>query len=140
MALEFEVTSPKGVKIKCSSVEAAKRLVKELERDIEPDAEEWSVTDFEDFTGRIQYQQRRLLSLLMDGEGSDTDIRTALKLANNRVLAGVLSGISKVALALSIDPKRVYRQTTQYREGLPIRKYELTRAFKKAAVDNDWQG
>jgi hypothetical protein len=142
MSLEFEVTSSKGLKIKCSSVEAAKRLINELERDISPEAEEWNVTDFEEFAGRLQYQPRLLLKLLLenDREVSDAEIRNSLKLASNRVLAGVLSGVSKVALALSIDPNRVYRQTTRYKNGLPERQYTVTSAFRKAALDNDWQG
>lgn len=142
MPLEYEVTSPKGLKIKCSSVEAAKRLIQELEKEIEPNREPWNVAEFLEFTGRIQWQQRALLKLLIQssGEVPDVQIRETLKLANNRVLAGVLSGVSKVALSLSIDPNRVYRQVTRYRSGQPERKYSATDAFKAAAEDNDWNG
>lgn len=143
MALEYEVVSPKGIKIRCSSLEAADRLVKKLEQAIaDPDIEEWNATDFEDFTGRLQHLPRRLLKLLLNTyeDVSDADIRSALGLANNRVLAGVLSGISKVALALSIDPNRVYKQRIRYQSGLPQRQYAVTKAFRKAAVElYDWK-
>src|SRR5258708_37938131 len=110
MRHEYEIEY-RGIKIKCPSLDAMKRAVRELENHLPPETEPWLNHDFIEFSERIKSQQRRLLELIFDaGTLSDDQIRAAMNLADNRVLAGVLSGGSKVALALDIDPSRVYIQ------------------------------
>src|SRR5271166_3946551 len=115
---EIEVN---GHKVKCKTAEAAARLLRELgkgERSLA--ILPWSVHDFDDFTGRIGFFQRLALAGLLkapNGEGlTDEELRNASRAMDNRVLSGILSGISKVALRLDIEPERVYRQVVTYRE------------------------
>jgi|HubBroStandDraft_4_1064222.scaffolds.fasta_scaffold33332_5 hypothetical protein len=58
--------------------------------------------------------------------------------ASNQGLAGVLSGVTKVAEAMEIDPARIYYQRTEYEQGCPVRRYYIASAFMRAAIDADW--
>lgn len=132
----------KGVTTHCQTPEDAARLIRELGEGVDgPHFQRWQVHEFVDFVSRIHVWQRRLLGLLLESgrnAATDTEIREHLELANNHVLAGVLSGVSKVAMALEIDPKRVYRMDTKYENGKPVRTYSLTHAFREAARENAW--
>ena len=136
-AVEF-----KGVTIRCQTPEDAVRVARQLGQGIDsPEYQPWQVHEFVDFVTRLQILQRRFLAFLLErqrGPVTDSEIRTEFSLADNRVLAGVLSGVTKVAMALDIDAKRVYQMETKYSNGKPIRNYRLTYAFKQAAKDNDW--
>jgi hypothetical protein len=139
MRHEYEIEY-RGIKIKCPSLDAMKKAVRELENQLPPETEPWLSHDFVEFTQRIQWQQKKLLEVLLNsGPSSDEELRTSLGLADNRVLAGVLSGVSKVALALDIDPRRVYKQTTTYKNGSPLREYSISLPFRKAALDHGWE-
>lgn len=129
------------IRIGCRTAKDAARLAKEL--NLGPQHLEtapWRLDEFTDFVNRIQWTQRKLLNVLLqaDGEVYDYDLRGKLMLDGNQALAGVLSGITKVAQAMDIDPKRVYAQVTEYNKGLPERRYRVTYAFRKAAKDADW--
>jgi len=132
----------KGVVIRCATQEEAANLAVLLGG--RPDAPEhapWRMDQFTDFVERIQIAQRRLLAALLEMKGqsvSDYHLRGRLGLVSNQALAGVLSGITKVAQAMEIDPKRIYVQHTSYKQGQPERRYWVTSAFYKAATDADW--
>src|SRR5260370_24693732 len=129
------------VRVRCRGVKDAARLAKELNLDPEhPQTAPWRVDEFTDFVNRIQWQQRKLLNVLLQSEAQvfDYDLRGKLLLDGNQALAGVLSGFTKFAQAMDIDPRRVYGQETTYNKGLPERKYWATYAFRKAAKDADW--
>jgi hypothetical protein len=132
----------KGVTIYCQSPEDAARVAQELGQRMDtPQFQRWQVHEFVEFISRIQVWQRRLLAFLLEAgrdSATDTDIRTRLNFQNNRVLAGVLSGLSKVAMALDIDPRRVYWMQPKYESGKITRTYSLTRAFREAARENAW--
>lgn len=132
----------KGVVVRCETPEDAANMARLLGG--EPDNPQfvpWRLDEFTDFVARIQVTQRRLLAELLKTKGqrvTDYQLRAALRLGSNQALAGVLSGVTKVAQAMEIDPKRIYIQQTKYNQGMPERLYWATTAFLKAAMDADW--
>lgn len=136
----FEVRY-KDVVIRCGSAEDAARVARELATD-SPYSNPWRMDEFTDFVNRIQVQQRRLLAALIRDEKhtllSDVELRRAVGVTSNQALAGILSGVTKVAQAMGIEPKRIYGQRTKYVQGLPNRVYWATPAFREIAVDADW--
>jgi hypothetical protein len=138
MAREYDFVW-NGIRVHCTSEDDAAALMKKLVVPDRPDLRLWSAHEFVEFTGRIQHQQRKFLWYLKEvGQSSNEEIRTALGLEGNQALAGVLSGITKVAMAMDIDHTRVYVQKIKYEQGKPIRTYDLASSFKKAAVEFDW--
>jgi len=137
----FEVEY-KGVVIRCATPDEAADVARLLAA--EPDNPQfvpWRVDEFTDFVDRIQVAQRKLLAALLKAKGQsvkDYDLCGGLGLSSNQGLAGVLSGITKVAKAMDIEPGRIYVQRTEYNQGLPERRYYITSAFLKAAQDADW--
>ncbi len=136
MAHEYEIEF-KGAKVKCKSARDAVRLLRELGQDA---GTPWNAADFTEFVEHLESRPRRLLAFLVAAQEAQNDetLRTFLELDGNKALAGVLSGVSKVALKLDIKPEQVYRQSTMYNQGKPVRKYWATPAFMKAANDADW--
>jgi hypothetical protein len=129
----------KGAKIHCKSLEDAAALLKKLGEPQTAEVEPWAAREFTDFTSRIQRQQKKLLYFLKeDPDHTDETLRGALDLDSNQALAGILSGITKVAKAMDIDHTRVYRQRTRYEQGKPIRLYNLAPSFRTAAIEFDW--
>lgn len=101
----------------------------------------WRIDEFTDFVNRLQIPQRQLLATLLKARCQpvkDVDLRKASRLGSNQALAGTLSGVTKVAKLLDIEPSRIYYQRTDYRQGAPERRYYITPAFLKAADDADW--
>jgi hypothetical protein len=138
MAREYDIEW-RGIKIHCKSTDDAAALLKKLGESSRPDLEPWTAHQFTDFTSRIQQQQKKFLWYLREmGESPDGLIRDALEIGNNQALAGMLSGITKVAMSMDIDHTRIYRQRTKYEQGKPIRMYDLAAVFKKAAFEFDW--
>jgi hypothetical protein len=134
----------RGKVIRCRSAADADRLLSRLEDTgkLSRDDTPWSKEEFSCFTGRIRYQQRVVLSKLVNCGATawleDSKLRSDLGIADNKVLAGVLSGISKVALMFDIDPRRVYTQKTVYRRAKPRRLYQVTSGFLQAAAKREW--
>jgi len=131
-----------GVVIRCDTLEDAAKMVRELgpKGDL-PQFTKWQPHEFLDFVNRVQVQQRRLLATLLRanwGRATDKELRESLGIVSNQALAGILSGVTKVAQAMDIDRRTVYSQRTEYKEGLPVREYRIAEGFKSAAVDNDW--
>ena len=133
----------KGKTIRCRTLDDMQRALETLggsrpTRDIQP----WSTDEFEKFTGRIQLQQRRLLAKLLEcgttASLEDLKLRELLDIPHNQALAGVLSGISKVALIFGIEPRRVYTQNTVFKHGKAHRFYQVTSEFLRAAAKHKW--
>jgi hypothetical protein len=137
---KYEIVFGKA-RIRCRTAKDAARLAKELNLGPEhPQTIIWRVDEFTEFVNRIQWQQRRLLDALLQSDEAlhDYALCGRLMLNGNQALAGVLSGITKVAQAMEIDPRRIYSLETTYNKGLPERRYWLTHAFRRAAKDADW--
>jgi len=132
----------KGVIVRCVTPEEAAKVAQLLGGEPEnPEFAPWRVDEFTDFVARIQVTQRRLLHALLKKRGQslpDWQLCGELGLSSNQALAGVLSGVTKVAKAMNIEPKRIYVQHTKYNQGSPERRYWVTSAFQKAADDADW--
>jgi hypothetical protein len=126
----------KGIKVRSDTLEGARELLRQIQGLPEsPDSKPWTEVELRELMGRLKPTPKDLLyRLLINSETSCTDaqLRAMLGLANNKMLAGVLSGISKTALAMRIPPERVYRQSTTYHEGKPIRHYSVSLVFKEA--------
>jgi hypothetical protein len=134
---EFDI---EGVHIVCNSAASAARLIRELKKGPQPPhLEKWELYDFEQFTGKLQYFPKQFLAFLLKVRtATDEQVRTQMGLRSNRVLAGILSGVSKVALSLGLDPQMVYTQSTKYVKGKPERLYQISGGFKSAASLSDW--
>jgi hypothetical protein len=131
-----------GRKVRCRTAEAAARLLRELGKEKRSVGMlPWNIHDLTDFVGRIGFFQRLALAELLtkaDAGATDEELRKACRASNNRVLSGILSGISKTALRLDIEPDRVYRQVVTYRDNKANRRYYATEGFRKAAKDHGW--
>jgi hypothetical protein len=133
----------KGKIIRCRTLNDMQQALEKLEGSkIAKESMPWSREEFEKFTGRIQFQQRRLLAKLLEYGAiawlEDFKLRELLDIPDNQALAGVLSGISKVALMFGIEPRRVYTQTTFYKHGKAKRCYQITSEFLRAANKHKW--
>lgn len=133
----------KGRTIRCLTLDHVRDILEELQgsrlsREVTP----WTKHEFERFTQRIRVPQRRLLAeLCATGTTTwleDFKLRELLRIAGNQALAGVLSGISKVALSFGIEPRRIYTQTTAFKHGKPHRYYQITSAFLQAVARHNW--
>jgi hypothetical protein len=106
------------------------------------DALPWSGPEFREFTARIQRQQRKLLAAMLEHEPgalvSSERVRQYVGVAGNQALAGILSGVTKVALSLDIAPERIYLQTTRFQKGRPQRFYRVASGFLRAAAKYGW--
>ena len=132
----------KGVTIRCSTPQEAVEVARMLGGEPEhPHYTPWRVDEFTEFTDRLQLAQRRLLNVLLKKRCQpvrDYDLYAEVGVVSNQALAGVLSGVTKVAKLMEIEPSRIYYQRTEYNQGSPVRKYYITPAFLKAAEDADW--
>jgi hypothetical protein len=140
MPHDFEIEY-RGRLIRCRTERALVRALGVLDPDEERGGMAWTAEEFTEFTDRIRTAQRRLLGKLLEfGPASLTDekLRADLGIINNQALAGVLSGISKTALALNLEPARVYLSRTQYRKGKPVRSYRIASGFLRAATKMGW--
>jgi hypothetical protein len=131
----------RGRVIRCRTERALARALHVLDAEPETNDKRWTVEEFSIFTDRIRVTQRKLLQALLEyGTAwlSDDRLRVVLGVANNQALAGVLSGISKTALALDIEPARVYVSRTQYKSGKPGRWYRIASGFLRTAAKRTW--
>jgi len=140
VADRIEIDIGDGKKAVCNSVKTAAKLIRELGKNpVPPELEEWSLDDFEQFTGKLQYGPKRIVAFLLERDSAtDTELRESLSFQNNRALAGTLSGVTKVASSLGLRSDQVYTQATKYEKGKPVRKYKISPAFKNAAQRSDW--
>lgn len=141
MQQDYEIEY-KGRIVRCRTAEAANRILSVFEQqDTTKEVLRWSDDDFAEFTNRIQLRQRRLLAKLLEYGTNlvqDVKLREHLDITSNQALAGILSGITKVALALSIEPERVYSQRTRFMKGKPERLYRIASGFLRAAYAHGW--
>ncbi len=133
----------KGKIIRCHTLDDMQRALEKLESSkVTKQSSPWSTEEFEKFTGRIKLQQRLLLAKLLEFGPiawlEDSKLRELLGLPDNQSLAGVLSGISKVALMFGIDPRRVYTPNTVFKRGKARRFYQVTSEFLRAATKHKW--
>ncbi len=132
-----------GKTIRCLNLKAMKAALEQLPGStLVREAKPWSDQEFLNFTGRIHVPQRRLLAKLLEigpRQGlADSALRDLFELPDNQSLAGILSGISKVALMFDIEPRRVYITSTVYKHSKPHRTYQITPEFADATARHKW--
>jgi hypothetical protein len=132
----------KGVTIRCDTPQEAVEVARLLGGEPDhPHFAPWRVDEFTEFVQRIHFAQRRLLSILMKAKGQavkDAQLSSMMGVSGNQALAGILSGVTKIAKAMDLEPSRIYYQRTEYNQGSPERRYYITPAFLKAAEDVSW--
>jgi hypothetical protein len=131
-----------GKTIRCRTVDDMQQALATLERSrVVREDMPWTGEEFTRFTGRIQLQQRRFLAALLQSGPAwmeAAELRGLLDIPDNKVLAGMLSGIAKVALIFAIEPRRVYTQDTRHRHGKPYRVYRINSEFQRTAATHSW--
>lgn len=99
----------------------------------------WAPDRFNGFISRLGEDQKLILALLTTKNSvTDAELRDALHISNNQALAGVLSGISKQAVALSIPPRAIF-DFENFRVGGKRRSdYLVADEFRSIAADLNW--
>lgn len=99
----------------------------------------WTRDRFLAFINRLGDQQKLVLALLLTKSSlTDVELRNALKVSGNQALAGVLSGVSKQAIALFIPPRAVF-DFENFRFGGKRRSdYLVADEFRKIAAEMNW--
>jgi hypothetical protein len=111
----------------------------ELSAYLEGNKYKWTPDRFESFISRLGEAQKLVLALLTTkGSVTDVDLRAALGVPDNQALAGVLSGISKQAVALFIPPRAIF-DFENFRFGGKRRSdYLVVDEFRKIAGEMNW--
>jgi sarcosine oxidase gamma subunit len=99
----------------------------------------WSPDRFLALVERLGNAQKLALALLTTQRSvTDVELRNALQVPSNQALAGVLSGISKQALALFIPPRAIF-DFENFRVGGKRRSdYLVMDEFRKIAAEMNW--
>ena len=107
--------------------------------DLEP-KRVWDAAVFVRFIERLgDVQQLVLEFLIIRNTATDHELRTVAEVENNLALAGVMSGISKQALALNIPPRAVFWVKNLRSGGSRAgSRYHLAEAFLQIAREMDW--
>lgn len=99
----------------------------------------WTRNRFEALINRLGHAQKTALALLVDRRNiTDEQLRNALDVANNQALAGVLSGISKQAIALFIPPRAIFDFENIRVGGKRRSDYLVVDEFRKIAAEMNW--
>lgn len=99
----------------------------------------WTADRFRAFIDRLGKPQKLALGLLVTKRSvTDEDLRKALDVSGNQALAGVLSGISKQAIALFIPPRAIFNFENFRAGGKRRSEYLVQDEFRKIAADLNW--
>jgi hypothetical protein len=99
----------------------------------------WTPEVFINFIDRLGNPQKSALSLLVTRPRvTDEELRKHLKVSNNQVLAGVLSGISKQAAALGIPARSVFEFENLRTAGKRRSTYSIADKFLRIATAMNW--
>jgi hypothetical protein len=99
----------------------------------------WTPDVFLTFINRLGAPQRAAVALFVTQRSiTDEELRTALKVSNNQALAGILSGISKQAAALSIPARAIFSFENLRNAGKRRSTYTVSDKFLNMATDMNW--
>jgi hypothetical protein len=99
----------------------------------------WTRDRFISLIDRLGEPQKMALALLVAKRSiTDAEMRDALKVTGNQALAGVLSGISKQAIALYIPPRAIFDFENFRAGGKRRSEYLVVDEFRKIAADVNW--
>jgi len=129
--MPFKITY-RGLQVECDTIDEINRLAEELESTKAREARKArratknqpiNTTLFQQeesirtLVHELKTNQRKLLAEVSKAEKSDTELREILELENNKALAGVLSGISKLAKRLGMEHAPIDARMTRSRSG-----------------------
>lgn len=101
----------------------------------------WTPEVFLSFIDRLgDSQQAALAMLVTQRRVTDEELRKALNVPGNQALAGVLSGISKQAAALSIPARDIFSFENLRNAGKRRSTYSVADKFCEIAADMNWPG
>lgn len=99
----------------------------------------WTHDHFEALINRLGNAQKVALALLVNRRNiTDEELRNALDVESNQALAGVLSGISKQAIALFIPPRAIFDFENIRVGGKRRSDYLVVDEFLKIAAEMNW--
>jgi hypothetical protein len=99
----------------------------------------WTPDYFDALINRIGETQKLALALLVTKKSlADEELRSALKVSGNQALAGVLSGISKQAIALNIPARAIFDFENIRVGGKRRSDYIVSREFQDIAARMSW--
>lgn len=99
----------------------------------------WTSERFSALIYRLGKAQKQVLALLLTKRSlRDDELRKSLKVPNNQALAGVLSGISKQAIALFIPPRAIFNFENFRNGGRRRSDYLASDEFRKIAAELNW--
>lgn len=99
----------------------------------------WTPEAFALFIERLGKQQKAALdALLLHRIITDHELRTVLQVKDNQALAGILSGISKQAIAVNIPPRAIFRFENFRSGGKRSSRYEVADEFAQVARETGW--
>lgn len=111
----------------------------ELSSYLEGNKYEWSADRFKEFIDRLGEAQKSILAMLTTKRSvTDVELRAALKVPHNQALAGVLSGISKQAVALYIPPRAIFAFENFRVDGKRRSDYLVADGFREIAAKMNW--
>jgi len=103
------------------------------------DSDVWTPKIFTAFLNQLGADQLTILSLLVTKRRvTYEDLGAAVKVDNNQALAGIISGISKQAAALSINPRAVFGIENHRRAGELTKVYFVDDRFREFAEAMKW--
>lgn len=105
----------------------------------EDDAGPWNAEVFQSYLRRLGDTQTTVLAhLLVNGIVTDAELRASLRLPSNQALAGVLSGLSKQARAMGIDPREVFNVQNWRLDGKRHAEYLSALSLRRIARKLNW--
>ncbi len=99
----------------------------------------WTPALFHSFVERLGGPQIEVLTRLLVGTRlQDEELRAALGIDSNQALAGILSGISKQAAAVSVSARDVFTLENLRSRGKRRSTYAVADKFKRMASEMNW--
>lgn len=99
----------------------------------------WTPAILATFVERLGKPQKKALEVMLgQSRTTDEELRSALGVASNQALAGVLSGISKQAAALNISARDVFTVHNFRNGGQRRNAYEAAEKFSEMAAQQNW--
>ncbi|MBI3477390.1 MAG: hypothetical protein HY010_16780 [Acidobacteria bacterium] len=133
--------------IECDTWEEAKRVI------LDQDTEEgeflpadkmrqhgsWTDIRLDQFLHRLGPDQKKILGILVNQiRATAEDLRNAVAVDSNQALAGIMSGISKQAMAVGVGAREVFGIENRRRSGVLSKSFFVAPEFLAAAHAVRW--
>jgi hypothetical protein len=101
----------------------------------------WTAVILDDFLGRLGPDQKLILRLLIaETRATADELRAAVKVDNNKALAGIISGISKQAAAMGISAREVFGIENSRKSGVLSKSFFINENLLKIAQSINFPG